>query len=760
MTAETATRTISTVEGLPDLDEVAGDWIDASELAHLPSLRNQQGQAHVNRDLTSLSWTASPPFSFGYHTGALRLDGVVAPTHRYRWKPWGVRREHSSAVATIRTDTRMALSANQLHWQVEVRNDTDVARAYTLRQDLFAMLTHTEGGWGWLYDVAWTSDNYHDFITLERIRDTTSAHAPYLLNPGLRRVRLGRPRLPGIQRDEDTAPMLMEYELPSHVSRDTPRDAPPSVSGLIRGIRCGQGSDHVFEHLETVPMRPTTEVSFGSFELRAGLVLSFDFCPSTGDESGVILTHGNHPDSLQLGLDNGRLWLRIAGEREQSAGQLAADRWHTISVVLDDEHVTLVLDGAEVGRTRHWSLSPRWTASSADGVVEIADGLSPARAAYAFDTPATRIETLGAGARATWAVTLQPGQTFAVGIVCAYGTARAAVLAEATAAAADFPVAFAATETGWRRHWRNMFTPDSGDFSGHLPVLRADDPQLARAYYMGVLTVLYLRNLTVSGSEPTFLTGGPRLGPTTTFYWDHAEWSRMYALLEPRGLRSWLRRVLSGSYQDSFGIDVKQGGPLGNYYAANDYSLFRLTEHYICLTGDTSFLDEQAGGGSVEEHLRRLAYGWRDRRDPATGGVLADFGDDSWRLLECVPNYVNVVASFNAAYVSMMRSLASLLRWRGRHDDADVADADAARLAAAVLDLYAGQGRWSIRHRGYTDTVGHCLDFGLVAAALHDDLSPAQRTEMVGFVVEHLRTGSWMRALSPDDPHVLQALLA
>jgi hypothetical protein len=102
--------------------------------------------------------------------------------------------------------------------------------------------------------------------------------------------------------------------------------------------------------------------------------------------------------------------------------------------------------------------------------------------------------------------------------------------------------------------------------------------------------------------------------------------------------------------------------------------------------------------------------------------------------------------------VAMMRSLASLLRWRGRHDDADVADADAATLATAVLDLYAGQGRWSIRHRGYTDTVGHCLDFGLVAAALHDDLTPAQRTEMVSFVVEHLRTGSWMRALSPDDP--------
>ena len=44
--------------GVPHLDEVAGTWVDAADLAHLPSLRNQWGQGHVNADLSSMSWLA------------------------------------------------------------------------------------------------------------------------------------------------------------------------------------------------------------------------------------------------------------------------------------------------------------------------------------------------------------------------------------------------------------------------------------------------------------------------------------------------------------------------------------------------------------------------------------------------------------------------------------------------------------------------------------------------------------------------------
>jgi hypothetical protein len=132
--------------------------------------------------------------------------------------------------------------------------------------------------------------------------------------------------------------------------------------------------------------------------------------------------------------------------------------------------------------------------------------------------------------------------------------------------------------------------------------------------------------------------------------------------------------------------------------------------------------------------------------------VLADFGPDPWTLLECVPNYVNAVASFNAAYVGMTRSLAGLLRMLGRSDAATAADADADGLARAVVEMSLPGGRWQIRHPGRIEPIGHCLDFGLIAAHLHADLSEDQRAQAVSFAEEKLLASTWMRALAPDDP--------
>ena len=85
------------------------------------------------------------------------------------------------------------------------------------------------------------------------------------------------------------------------------------------------------------------------------------------------------------------------------------------------------------------------------------------------------------------------------------------------------------------------------------------------------------------------------------------------------------------------------------------------------------------------------------------------------------------MASFNAAYVGMTRSFAGLLRMLGRSDAASAADADADALARAVVAMSLPGGRWQIRHPARTESIGHCLDFGLVAAHLHADLSEAQR---------------------------------
>jgi len=54
---------------------LSGKWVSTDTIDMEPSIRNFQGQASVNRDLTSISWLAATPFSGGYHSGTMRVNG-------------------------------------------------------------------------------------------------------------------------------------------------------------------------------------------------------------------------------------------------------------------------------------------------------------------------------------------------------------------------------------------------------------------------------------------------------------------------------------------------------------------------------------------------------------------------------------------------------------------------------------------------------------------------------------------------------------
>jgi len=737
--------------GVPRLQDLFTAWTPAEEIEHLPSLRNQIGQAHVNADLTSVSWLAAPPYSFGYHTGVLRVDGGVVPALDHRWRPWGVQRRGRAGELQVRTDVQLGLSAHRLTWEVRIRNEGSQRRTVSVEQDLFAPVTHTDTGWGWLYDVPWSSGNEHDYFALERVRDAVlTAGTGSLLGVGARRLRLGRPRPIGIQRDEDDAPMLIDSELPAHHAPDTPIQWHPAARAGIRDLVCtGPDGSELLRRDGEVWLEAETELSAGLFALADGQVLSFGLLLRTPAD-GTVLTHGNHPDSLAIAVEQGRPVLRICGEQEKAAEALALGVWHRVDVLLAAGQVELRIGGQAVASVQPWTGSRRWSCRPDRDTVVITDSRSAAVAGYAFTVPPTATICAGPGATASWSLDLAPGEVVSIGLACVFGDRVDEVLIAVREVAADLATIVQADEDGWSRIWADAFTPGNGTFSGHLPALITDDAELSRAYYLSALVPIYLRQ--DSGADPVFLTGGPRLGPTTTFCWDHAEWSRLYAMLDPAGLRAWLQRILSGPYNESFGIDVRSGGALGNEYAATDYALFRLLEHYVSITEDTAFLAEKAGDRTILQHLEGLALSWIRRQSAATGGVLADFGDDAWRLLECVPNYTNAVASFNAAYVEMTRAWAGLLRHLGQPDEADQVDELAAGLCAATLDLYAGEGRWLIRRPDGDQRIGHVLDFGLVAAALHEDLAPTQIAAMVGFVQEHLIDGDWIHALAPDDP--------
>ncbi|MCO6010529.1 hypothetical protein NE236_36785 [Actinoallomurus purpureus] len=742
---------------VPELDELAGPWLSRDDLAHLHSLRNQWGQAHVNDDLTSLSWLTFPPYSVGYHTGALRIDAVPLAAERLRWSPWGVEREGATGRLHVRTDVRMGYERSDVLWRLTLSNPTDVTASVTVEQDLLACAARSEVDWGWLYGTPWTAGHHHDYFATERIRAEVTAvnpRQPHLVPPDARSIRLGRPRIPGIQRDEDQEPMLLETTLPDHTAPDAVRERPPGVRCRVRRVVL----HHPDGSLEPVTDRETeieadTDVRLAAVTIGDGAELRFEVMFDHAGQSGVILTHGNHPDSLQIGLRDGHLTMGLAGERVTAAERLPSGVWHRIAARIGLDGAELRAGDVPVAATAPWWGDARWQARITDDAqVIIADSRTTAVSAYAFSHAPDELGLDGCRGTARWELSLPPGGRTTLGVVLAITDDSGEARHTAATLAADFDAAFEGIARRWRRTWRSAFDPQGDEFSGHLPTLHTENADLGRTYYLAALLAIYMRNTKVSPLGPVFLTGGPRLGPTTTFFWDQSEWPRTAAMLEPAGTRAWILAALAQPYEECHSFDTRNLLPIGNHYTANDHALFRVVEAYIGVTGDLALLDEPARGGTVLDHLRHMAYRPRHRRARFGDGILADFGNDAWELLECVPNYRHAVVSFNAGYVGMLRSLGAVLRLRGAIDEAERAEADAAELARAVLAAYAGNGRWSIGFPDHREAIGHCLDFQLVAAEMPDVLPESVRREMAEFVIGSLLDGDWMRALDPDDP--------
>jgi hypothetical protein len=131
---------------------------------------------------------------------------------------------------------------------------------------------------------------------------------------------------------------------------------------------------------------------------------------------------------------------------------------------------------------------------------------------------------------------------------------------------------------------------------------------------------------------------------------------------------------------------------------------------------------------------------------------LADFGDDEWNLLECVPTYKHIVPSFNAGYTWMMREMADIYEYEGNTVKAGEFRKDADEMADRILDLYAGEGVWfSLYPEGEEVEVRHCLDFMFLGRYIAEDIPEKIQSEMMGFLYDELITDNWMRAQSMKD---------
>lgn len=319
----------------------------------------------------------------------------------------------------------------------------------------------------------------------------------------------------------------------------------------------------------------------------------------------------------------------------------------------------------------------------------------------------------------------------------------------------DFDGERRAARQGWEREWRAAFSQEGAGFSGHAPVVRAANPKLERLYYMGVMTLLQCKRTPHFGAPAeVYITGFPASLFTFpinwAFPWDTKMIAGILALMDPAVLKRMVTAWLDADLHQGCAIDFRTRQPVGFWYAVNDYALVHMVWQYLRYTGDAAFLEQEVRGRSVLDHLVDAA---RYYQRIAGDDGLADYGGAE-NLLECVSTYTHKVASFNAANVWNLRTVAGFLERAGRGDEASELRALADAMVPAVQELYVpGDGVWSCKQPdGSKVVVRHCLDFHSTLQCLREDLSQQQKDEMVAFFLRELKTETWMHALSPLDP--------
>lgn len=136
---------------IPTLDEISGRWVAADTVAMEPSLRNFRGQAVLNRDMTSISWFASAPYSGGYHTGALKINGSVPQASMFRWLPYESLRKTIIDDLELLSSTRMLPDEDGIFWRIEITNTTEEVKEVHVDLDAIGFISKYGGDWQWWY---------------------------------------------------------------------------------------------------------------------------------------------------------------------------------------------------------------------------------------------------------------------------------------------------------------------------------------------------------------------------------------------------------------------------------------------------------------------------------------------------------------------------------------------------------------------------------------------------------------------------------
>jgi len=162
-------------KNIPSLESVSGIWINADTLGIEPSVRNFRAQALLGKDMSSICWFASAPYSGGYHSGVIRINGKAPLGQLYRWYPYQALRKASEPTYKIASTVKMIPDNNGVMWEITITNSTNKSQHYDIAQDLIGFISHydnAEWPWGYPYPTLKGKTNARDEEIVNVVKNT------------------------------------------------------------------------------------------------------------------------------------------------------------------------------------------------------------------------------------------------------------------------------------------------------------------------------------------------------------------------------------------------------------------------------------------------------------------------------------------------------------------------------------------------------------------------------------------------------------
>lgn len=139
----------SALREIPDLDELAGDWMPGNLLDQTPALSNFHGSLESSRNVLGVQSFTVPPLAQGGELGALSLNGVTLAATDFRWYPYQLQRRTTLGNVSVVTTLRMPFEQCGFLFAVEVKNTASTACAASLTISRRAAIRQYPGKWTW-----------------------------------------------------------------------------------------------------------------------------------------------------------------------------------------------------------------------------------------------------------------------------------------------------------------------------------------------------------------------------------------------------------------------------------------------------------------------------------------------------------------------------------------------------------------------------------------------------------------------------------